>query len=439
MTLLVNPAGAQDPRQVFINALKSQKPIITQLLPVYNSSPPEAKKQIDRDYTRMIQKEILEFQSLVPANTWAEWDNQMRQATGSTIVQLLQGATTLPALARAVDTLISVLSAAPTQKVPTQKPPTQKPPTQPAKPPTQPAKPPTPKSPTERKLPFTSLASDGVFIGSGKMGSLLFGVTKLSDEEAKAQYKKNVAERKAALEKAMKAADARAAAAQRKIDAFKESVASKQPVRILGELNKDLVEAKKQRWDALKGLALPLASLGLWGAGELVPATEFTYPTLARGLETLKKGAEPTLQKGKAIGGAGLQLAEFYEIAKEKFTAGEGLSREDLELGAKGLVNVATGIGGLAGRKIVAAGATVPIGVPVAGAQVLLGGTEFYLAQHRVSMLENTIEQQLPLVQENLRRLENEKLMAQEDKKAFERQIKELNQEEGYFDVWRPR
>lgn len=424
MMLVTSRAFADDPKQEFLEAARQVQQQLEQLLQVYNSATPEQRAQMDAAVAQGMQQALQQVYWSAPADTRAEWDNQTRQATGYTIPQLFQSATTIPGLANAVNALLGALGAPVPVPVPTPSP----------TPTPVPTPSPTPPNPEiTRQGPLSSAAADGVYIGSGqlKLGWVLFGRTDLSEEDAQALYEQKTQTRKDSLQAALNDADKQLAASKRRLEAFQSSAATKNTQGIRKTLEEDLVDAKRDRLNALKSLGLPL--LGLGSAGGEQGAKEWLesgarYPTLARDLERLAKGAGTALDI-YSVGEGGTKLAQFTEIAGQKTASGESLSRQDLNLGAEGMVSYVTGTAGLIGSKI---------GLPVAAAEALLGGIELGLAQRQVNILENAIGQQSTVLNENLNRFQNEVNIAAERKAYLEQQLNGLNQEGHYLDTWRP-
>lgn len=268
MALISKPAHSQSANDVAaqIEPLRQQ---LAQLLAAYRSSPPEARAAMDRDLATSYVPALRRMYNSLPPSDRAYVDDQFRQKTGYTFLQMIQMQTTVPGMVRALNLLADAVSglAAGTRPAPTTKPPatTTKPEqttksTTPAAPatPKAPAKPATtsPSGKTRSEPPSQGGAVD--LSGSKelklKLGWVLYGRTDLTDKEAQSIYDGKVKKRVTALDATMSAAKQRLEAAERKLKLFEEAGEKTDLQRITNTMKEDLKEAKIERAEAVKNL-----------------------------------------------------------------------------------------------------------------------------------------------------------------------------------------
>ncbi|MDI6893656.1 MAG: hypothetical protein QME70_03410 [Bacillota bacterium] len=370
MALTPRPAHSDSAGDVLAQ-LQSLRQQLAQLLAAYRSSEPEARAIMDRSlatgYVPALQKI---YNSLPPSDRDAV-DDQIRQETGYTFLQLIQMSSTVPGLVRSLNLLADAVSglAAGTKVSQTRSPATTT--TKPeqttkSKTATAPAKPEEPgksstTSPPSGIIGFEPPSQGGaVDLSSSKdlklkLGWVLYGRTDLTDEEAQAIYDAKVKKQVRSLDATLGAATKRLETAERRLKLFEEAGEKTGVQRIINALKDDLKEARNERAEAVKNLG-----------------SFFLKEAAGRVSESLENVLDLT-----AVGTGAHDMQAL--VLKSKRT------QEDWEKAGNGLVGVLTAASKQAGLKVVG---------PVAGvAELAADAIYLHLADSRVRVLEDSLAQ----------------------------------------------
>lgn len=370
VALTPRPAHSDSAEDVLaqIQPLRQQ---LAELLATYQSSEPEVRAATDRTLSTYYVPALQKMYNSLPPSCRDAVDDQIRQKTGYTFLQLIQMSSTVPGLVRSVNLLADAISGLATGRKPAQ---TTKPPATTTKPEqttktTTPAAPGTPKesakpaptSPPSGIVGFERPSQGGaVDLSSSqdlklKLGWVLYGRTDLTDEEAQAIYDAKVKKQVRSLDATLAAATKRLETAERRLKLFEEAGEKTGVQRIINALKDDLKEARNERAEAVKNLG-----------------SFFLKEAAGRVSESLENVLDLT-----AVGTGAYDMQTL--VLKSNRT------REDWEKAGNGLVGILTAVSKQAGLKVVG---------PVAGvAELAADAIYLHLADTRVRVLEDSLAQ----------------------------------------------
>lgn len=260
-----------------------------------------------------------------------------------------------------------------------------------------------PQADSERRGPVAStVQSDGVDIGSGqiKLGWVLYGRTDMTEEQAKAEYRARADARAATLDRAVKEAQEREAAAQRRLDKFEEAVRAKNPSGLADKLREERAEAQSEHAREV---------------GKLVAATAGLAPGV--------------IGEGAHAASGTAELSKFAASAGEKVASGRPFAQEDWDHAGNGFASYVSVAGSLAGAEI---------GLPIAAAQAGLQLMTVRASEARLSALENALQQTTRPVEENRRLFQARVEEEAAKRRALEQQAARLREDGRYLDLVRP-
>lgn len=369
MALTPRPAHSDSAEDVLaqIQPLRQQ---LAELLATYQSSEPEVRAATDRTLSTYYVPALQKMYNSLPPSDRDAVDDQIRQKTGYTFLQLIQMSSTVPGLVRSLNLLADAVSglAAGTGASQTKSPATTTKPEQTTKT-TTPAAPGTPKesakpaptSPPSGIIGFERPSQGGaVDLSSSqdlklKLGWVLYGRTDLTDEEAQAIYDAKVKKQVRSLDATLAAATKRLETAERRLKLFEEAGEKAGVQRISNALKDDLKEARNERAEAMKNLG-----------------SFFLKEAAGQVSQNLENVLDLT-----AVGTGAYDMQTL--VLKSNRT------REDWEKAGNGLVGILTAVSKQAGLKVVG---------PVAGvAELAADAIYLHLADTRVRVLEDSLAQ----------------------------------------------
>jgi hypothetical protein len=368
-----------------IAAAQAVRKELSNMLSLYQSADAKTRAAMDSAMLVASKNALNQVYGSLSASDRAALDARLREVSGYTFPQLMQMATTVPGMVKAVNLVLDGLERLAGGAKPTQTP--LEPKGTPA--PAAPAAPGTGKAPQEP--PSAAPPSQGGAVdlrGSKelrlKLGWVLFGRTDLTDEQAQALYDEKVKKRMAELDESLAAAKKRQQTAERRLQFLEEAGEKTGAAKIRNALQEELQEAKRERSQALQDL----------------------------GSFFLKEAAGKASKKVESL----LDLKDVgtgaYDI--QALTLKKERTQEDWEKAGKGLVGILAVASKAAGSKVVGPVASV--------AELAADAIYLQLADRRVRILEealaqnNVEEYRNRLLQQ--RQMESDRIQALEAEKA---------------------